>query len=206
MTEAEKRQDDKSKWLARVLEDVELCSDLIHLCRIGRVRAEGRRLFLRKTEYAPGEFMYDYDPEIAPRYEPIPPDDWVLGLSVNPNGIRLEGWRESIGSPASLFKFIGWDDVQFDMLDLLTFPAAAASTESRRGVPARCEAPTKKARGPVPKVMPRLIAEMRKIPRAELASMKTSEMEDHFNASHRWVIKARCTVLEDGYDSAQEEL
>jgi hypothetical protein len=31
-------------------------------------------------------------------------------------------------------------------------------------------------------------------------------MEDHFNASHRWVIKARCTVLEDGYDSAQEEL
>ena len=87
-----------------------------------------------------------------------------------------------------------------------TFPAAAASTESRRGVPARCEAPTKKARGPVPKVMPRLIAEMRKIPRAELASMKTSEMEDHFKASHRWVIKARCTVLEDGYNSAQEEL
>ncbi len=104
----------------------------------------------------------------------------ALAREVHVNGKRYERWSDGQLRPSR------WHNIEVRTEDIDdNWPKVVV----------------KKAKpGPKPKVLERVINEMRKIPPSELDGMKALGMETQFKASHAYVLKARKKVLRDaGY-------
>src|SRR5271154_4304809 len=106
---------DVSAKLDRILADPQLRTGLQELCRAGRVRAKGRRIFYRIDQT---ENLVKITEDISASFERIPADDWAaLLLLKRPEGLRLEGSDTLLGLER-MYEMRGWADVHFVERDL----------------------------------------------------------------------------------------
>jgi len=102
--------------LRPILADPQLRVRFLEICRLGRVRAEGRKIRYCGIQTEVGRISVTR--AIETTFQIIPAEDWAaLELYDSSDGLQLEGSREFF-DPDLLFELRGWAFVRFSVADL----------------------------------------------------------------------------------------